>query len=138
MLEPLTACIQTTHRRRHSHRATYARLEWVTDETLQLQRQAYEQAGVGEWAGCAGNVPVTKGGERLAGLDLEDLECPRLMRAAATREVERFGGGKVGGGGRGSVVDYGVRVGSEAQSEETLAEEEEEEVSGERGRRRVD
>ncbi|KAF4540320.1 Cytochrome p450 protein [Lasiodiplodia theobromae] len=130
VLEPLTACFQ---HRRHSRRATYARLEWVTDETLQLQRQAYEQAGMGEWTGCAGNVPVTKGGERLAGLDLEDLECPRLMRAASRREVERFGGGEKdggGGGGRGSVVDYGVGVvGSEAQSEETLAE-----ISVERGR----
>lgn len=83
MLEPLTSWIQ---KRRNPRRSNYARMEWVTHETLQLQRQAYEQSGIGVWEGCAGSVPVTKGGEKLAVLDLEDPDCPRL-KVASLQEV---------------------------------------------------
>ncbi|KAL0257341.1 hypothetical protein SLS55_008152 [Diplodia seriata] len=74
-LEPLASWIQ---KRRKSRAPNYACLEWATNETLQLQRQAYEQSGIGVWEGCASRVPVTKGGERLAVLDLENPHCPRL------------------------------------------------------------
>lgn len=72
-LEPLTSCIQ---RRRNLD--TYGRLEWSTNEFLQLQRLAHEELGIGEWEGCTSDVPTTKGKDRLAVLDLDDLGHPRL------------------------------------------------------------
>ncbi|KAL1651891.1 hypothetical protein SLS58_000014 [Diplodia intermedia] len=57
---------------------SYARLEWCANETLQLQRLAHEELGMGTWSKCDGDVPVTEKGERLAMLDLTDSKHPRL------------------------------------------------------------
>ncbi|KAH6679397.1 hypothetical protein B0J14DRAFT_686453 [Halenospora varia] len=60
----------------------YARLSWVQDGYLQLQRMAYEGAGHAGWEGSADDVPLTRGRTReeqvLMGLDLGDLRHPRL------------------------------------------------------------
>ncbi|KAF2138395.1 uncharacterized protein K452DRAFT_277538 [Aplosporella prunicola CBS 121167] len=56
----------------------YKRLEWTTNNTLQLHRLAHEELGIGTWAECAGDVPVTEKGQRLAVLDLDDQNHPRL------------------------------------------------------------
>ncbi|KAF2086935.1 hypothetical protein K490DRAFT_18351, partial [Saccharata proteae CBS 121410] len=56
----------------------YQRLEWITNETLQLQRLVHEELGVGTWSCTAGAYPVTAPGERLAVVDLSDKEHPRL------------------------------------------------------------
>lgn len=56
----------------------YARLEWASNETLQLQRLAHEELGVGSWRRCLEAVPTTGRGERLAVLDVGDLKHPRL------------------------------------------------------------
>lgn len=60
----------------------YARLSWVEDGYLQLQRMAYEGAGHVGWKGSADNVPITRGRTReeqvLMGLDLGDLRHPML------------------------------------------------------------
>lgn len=56
----------------------YARLEWCANETLQLQRLAHEELGVGTWSGADETVPVTRPGECLAGLDIADPRHPRL------------------------------------------------------------
>lgn len=73
LLESLVACIQ---RRRKLD--SYARLEWCANETLQLQRLAHEELGMGTWSSCDGEVPVTERGERLAVLDLTDSKHPKL------------------------------------------------------------
>lgn len=78
-LEPILGCVQ----RRRSW-DTYARLEWITNETMQLQRLAHEEVGLVKWEGCAENVPVTEKGEKLAVLDLNDLEHPRLKAPPRT------------------------------------------------------
>ncbi|KAF9641034.1 hypothetical protein BFW01_g12840 [Lasiodiplodia theobromae] len=78
-LEPTLGWVQ----RRRSW-DTYARLEWVTNETLQLQRLAHEELGSVKWEGCAENVPVTRKGEKLAVLDLHDLDHPRLKAPPRT------------------------------------------------------
>ncbi|KAF2138168.1 uncharacterized protein K452DRAFT_277984 [Aplosporella prunicola CBS 121167] len=75
-IAPLLACIQ--HRRRSPYNP-YARLEWNANGMLQLQRLAHEEQGVGTWDRCAADVPVTNKGDKLATLDLEDLDHPRLM-----------------------------------------------------------
>jgi hypothetical protein len=60
----------------------HARLSWVQDGYLQLQRMAYEGAGHTGWEGSADDVPFTRGRTRkeqvLLGLDLGDLKHPRL------------------------------------------------------------
>lgn len=60
----------------------YARLCWVQDGYLQLQRMAYEGAGHAGWEGSVDDVPLTRGRTReeqvLMGLDLGDLSHPRL------------------------------------------------------------
>lgn len=62
---------------------TYQRLEWNTNETLQLQRLAHEEAGFGTWTGAAGDNPVTAPGERLATLNISDPKHPRLEHSSA-------------------------------------------------------
>jgi len=52
---------------------TYARLEWDANTTLQLQRLAHEQIGVGTWSSRWGH-PVTSPGEKLAMIDVADEE----------------------------------------------------------------
>lgn len=68
----------------------YSRLEWFTNDLLQLQRLAHEELEYGTWGDCAGAkaVPVTEKDEFLAVLDMDDPSHPRLK--------ERSGlGGKV-------------------------------------------
>ncbi|KAJ2995305.1 hypothetical protein NUW58_g1310 [Xylaria curta] len=72
-LEPLLAALHN----RWGYRR-YAYLEWVSQETLQLQRLAHEQLGFGTWSGATNTIPTTKLDEKLAGLDLTDPKHPRL------------------------------------------------------------
>ena len=65
-------------KRFNRNRDAYTRLEWTINETLQLQRLAHEELGIGTWDGCAEDVPVTEKGQRLAVLDLENRNHPRL------------------------------------------------------------
>ncbi|KAK4444012.1 hypothetical protein QBC34DRAFT_309909 [Podospora aff. communis PSN243] len=64
-------------------RTQYSRLEWSTNETLQIQRLAHEATGAGTWSRTTGAIPVTKPGDMLAVLDIADPEHPRL-RAPVT------------------------------------------------------
>lgn len=73
-IEPLVAFIQ---KRRNLD--AYARLEWTTNEVLQLQRMAHEQLEMGTWSACDTEVPITERGEKLAVLDLGNLNHPRLV-----------------------------------------------------------
>lgn len=62
----------------------HARLTWVQDGYLQLQRMAYEGAGHGGWERNTDDVPLTRGHTReaqmLMGLDSEDLKHPKLKQ----------------------------------------------------------
>lgn len=87
VLEPVAGYIQ----RRRGWK-DYARLEWCTNETLQLQRLAHEELGVGTWSHTLDAVPRTAKDEVLAVLDWEggDREHPRLLdprEAAAAVDV---------------------------------------------------
>lgn len=72
-LEPILECI---HRRTQRHHYTFP--EWATNQTLQIQRLAYEEAGSGNWLQGLEPVPVTESGEALPGLDLSNPYHPRL------------------------------------------------------------
>ncbi|KAK0638113.1 hypothetical protein DIS24_g10139 [Lasiodiplodia hormozganensis] len=73
-IEPFVGCVQ-----KRCHKHDYARLEWCTNETLQLQRLAHEEVGAGGmWTHATDAVPVAQHGEPLAMLDLKDRGHPRL------------------------------------------------------------
>ncbi|KAL9621084.1 MAG: hypothetical protein Q9160_004469 [Pyrenula sp. 1 TL-2023] len=65
-------------RRRKKH--TYHRLEWVTNETLQLQRMVHEELGLGTWSQAAEDIPVTEKDEKLGVLDVSNPEHPIVIR----------------------------------------------------------
>lgn len=56
----------------------YRRLQWISEDKLQLQRMAYEEAGIGTWSGTTSVVPVTKYGDRLGLPSNIDAKHPRL------------------------------------------------------------
>lgn len=57
--------------------------EWFSNDTLQLQRMAHEELGLGDWDGCTGPgvIPITKKGQLLGTLD-NDPKHPRLVNPA--------------------------------------------------------
>lgn len=65
----------------------YWRLEWATNGTLQLQRLAHEELGFGTWRGCTQDVPTTRHGEKLALLDVTNVNHPSL-KARSSAAVE--------------------------------------------------
>ncbi|KAI0472517.1 hypothetical protein F4859DRAFT_522420 [Xylaria cf. heliscus] len=73
VLDPLFTCAQ----RRWKYRE-YENLEWISNETLQLQRLAYDESGQGRWSKCTNTIPVTAPDQKLGALNLEDPEHPRL------------------------------------------------------------
>ena len=73
VLEPLVDWVQSRTRL-----GTYSRLEWTTNQTLQLQRLAHEELGLGTWTRVADDCPITLPGELLASIDISDPKHPRL------------------------------------------------------------
>jgi hypothetical protein len=65
-------------RRLQRHRKPFAGLEWVTNDTLQLQRLAHEALGAGAWEGACDDFPRTRNGNQLAVLDITDQKHPLL------------------------------------------------------------
>lgn len=63
-------------------------LEWYNNGTLQLQRMAHEELGLGDWTGCTGSsvIPVTEKGQLLGVHDSTDLKHPRLAHPAILAE----------------------------------------------------
>lgn len=80
-LEPFAIWIQ--HRRNLD---IYARLEWTMNETLQLQRLAHEELGLGSWRRCDTEVPITERLERLGVIDLSEKTHPRLKAPPVSLE----------------------------------------------------
>lgn len=64
---------------RLAKRDQYSRLEWNTNGTLQLQRIAYEELGIGDWAGCDERVPFVPTHIGLPPLDLSDAKHPIIQ-----------------------------------------------------------
>ncbi|KAI3321171.1 hypothetical protein HD806DRAFT_546613 [Xylariaceae sp. AK1471] len=86
VLEPILSCFQ----RRRKYK-TYTQMEWVTNETLQLQRLGQETAGWGTWSNCVDSIPKTTSADALSSLDLSDTSHPRLQVAKQNDPVEEAG-----------------------------------------------
>lgn len=56
----------------------YRRLRWIMDDKMQLQRMAFEEAGMGNWSKLSSNVPVTEKDQVFGGLRHVDPDQPRL------------------------------------------------------------
>ncbi|KAI9813762.1 MAG: hypothetical protein M1827_003552 [Pycnora praestabilis] len=65
-------------------------LQWMLDEKLQLQRLAYEEAGMGKWTGGTIAVPVTKKGDLFGLPSSVDPVHPRLGTQPRSSSAERF------------------------------------------------
>ncbi|KAG8156517.1 hypothetical protein KVR01_013621 [Diaporthe batatas] len=75
ILEPILNCL---HRRRQHN--SYAHLEWISNNSLQLHRMAHEQLMGQKWDRCADDIPTTDPDVFLANLDISDPEHPILCK----------------------------------------------------------
>lgn len=69
----------------HKHRQhkSYANLEWISNNSLQLHRMIHEQLMGQDWANCTDDVPITDPETSLVNLDISDPEHPIIRRPQA-------------------------------------------------------
>lgn len=89
LLDPVLAALFKLPWLQHNQRLRYAYAEWQAGSILQIQRLAHEGLGVGTWSNANGTVPVTKGDEKLAALDVSEENHARLRRTSV--ELGKFG-----------------------------------------------
>lgn len=65
-------------RLRENPKLVYSGIEWRAVSTLQTQRLAHENLGLGNWTRTDGAFPVTEHGEVLGSLDITDPKHPRM------------------------------------------------------------
>lgn len=70
------------------NRNPYASLEWISNDTLQLQRLAHEAVGAGEWTNACDDYPLARKHDLLAVLDITKRKHPVLRAESET--VERI------------------------------------------------
>jgi hypothetical protein len=80
----ISACLPWATQRIRREKKLYAGLEWITNDTLQLQRLAHEAVGAGRWEGACDDYPRTRKDDLLAALDITDRKHPVLR---APREI---------------------------------------------------
>lgn len=89
--------------------------EWFGNHTLQLQRMAHEELGLGEWEGCKGSAnPVTQKGQLLGIFSTEDPEHPRLVKPNAASRKPKASANANESGNQSTAAD-----GSETEVNET-------------------
>lgn len=62
-----------------NRKVQYGYAEWQANSTLQLQRLAHENLGLGTWSKTNEAVPVTEPGDTLGVLDISDIQHSRLV-----------------------------------------------------------
>ncbi|KAL9616325.1 MAG: hypothetical protein Q9160_008788 [Pyrenula sp. 1 TL-2023] len=77
-------------------RGRYQSLEWISNETLQIQRMAHEAIGSGTWFQATSSIPITGRDEELADLDISDEHHPFLAKVPSqtNSQEERLGSGE--------------------------------------------
>ncbi|KAL9111678.1 MAG: hypothetical protein Q9227_003952 [Pyrenula ochraceoflavens] len=83
LIEPLCDFVQ---RRRKN--TAYCQLEWVANETLQLQRMVHQEVGLGTWTGSLVGIPVTSYGEELGVLKALDEKLSVMVRQPKTKILD--------------------------------------------------
>lgn len=79
----LPMAVERVQRRRNP----YSSLEWVANDTLQLQRLAHEAVNAGTWRGTHTDYPTTVQEELLAVLDVSYPKHPKLTVAGSKNEL---------------------------------------------------
>ncbi|KAF2134171.1 hypothetical protein P153DRAFT_381353 [Dothidotthia symphoricarpi CBS 119687] len=74
----LSALLPWATRRILGHRRPFTSLEWIANDTLQLQRLAHEALGAGDWEGACDDYPRTRKGDLLATLNIKNQKHPVL------------------------------------------------------------
>lgn len=83
IMEPVLACLHNRQKYK-----TYAYLEWISNSSLQLHRQAHEGLGLTKWSKCTDLVPTTDPTVVLTSLDITDVEHPILGRSLEKEKSE--------------------------------------------------
>jgi hypothetical protein len=65
----------------------YSRLEWKSNEVLQLHRQVHEANYSGTWSRATHTVPVTVAGQQLNNLNISDKNHPTLAGRRSDRDL---------------------------------------------------
>ncbi|KAF8865654.1 hypothetical protein BDZ45DRAFT_796456 [Acephala macrosclerotiorum] len=73
-------------------RGPYHQVRWQLDSTLQLQRMAFEEVGLGRWRGGADDVPVTEMGEEFAPAAEWDEWHPSIRGKYIAKELSPHSG----------------------------------------------
>ncbi|RYO73567.1 hypothetical protein AA0113_g118 [Alternaria arborescens] len=81
----ISACLPTVTARVQRYKNPFASIEWVTSDTLQLQRLAHEAIGAGQWEGACDDYPRTRKGDLLAVIDISDGKHPVLRAPGEIR-----------------------------------------------------
>ncbi|KAK8078750.1 hypothetical protein PG994_002557 [Apiospora phragmitis] len=79
LLDPMCSFLHTRFRHK-----SYQHLEWRSNATLQIHRQAEEQIGSSTWKNCTSVVPTSAMDDVLSSLDITDPRYPKLRRPAST------------------------------------------------------
>ncbi|KAL6155178.1 hypothetical protein ACJQWK_01354 [Exserohilum turcicum] len=74
----ISACLPAATTRIQRNRKPFSSLEWISNDTLQLQRLAHEAVGAGDWTGARDDYPLTRKNDLLAVLDIADRKHPVL------------------------------------------------------------
>lgn len=82
----LSFFLPTITRHLQRRRRIFADLEWISNDTLQLQRLAHEAVGAGNWEGACDDYPWTKKNDRLAVLDVTNQKHPLLKMSPTVSE----------------------------------------------------
>ena len=82
----------------------HRRLRWIMDDKIQIQRMAFEEAGMGTWENLSGNVPVTTKGDVFGSLEHVDPKHPRLGERWTSVEKGEIVQEQDNGGGQGSGI----------------------------------
>ncbi|KAH8585616.1 hypothetical protein B0O99DRAFT_696297 [Bisporella sp. PMI_857] len=100
-LEQLSAIIYQLPKLRSNQKLIYGRAEWQAGSTLQLQRLAHENLGLGYWSGTDKSIPVTELGDTLGVLDISNTKHTRMVQPGTEMNsitvIERDVGVKVTG-----------------------------------------
>lgn len=80
-VEEIVEVIMAHTRLKQNKRLAHGFAEWLSGSTLQLQRVAHENLGLGEWKRTDELIPTTARGITLGVLDITDLKHARLIKA---------------------------------------------------------
>lgn len=81
LIVSLTIELLTGWMGKNIERDNYQQFEWMSNDTLQLQRFAHEELDCGNWTGES--IPITAAGQTLAVLDISESAHSRLMNSAS-------------------------------------------------------